>query len=224
MQFQSRLGTATASQIARVQVSLDEGASWADVYTQPGGAAETSFTLRSASLAAFAGRTLRLRLAYDFTTGTYYPQSSSGVGWYIDNLTVTNSPAVLLSTMAAANTNRTFAFSPTNAGSYLLEVRPLLFTDYPGEWGPSLAVDAVANTNVTIHISRIARASGSTWNIDFELLSGAPAGFELWSATNITAAFSREAAATIQPVLAGSKYRAIITSTATNRFFRVKPL
>jgi len=45
LQFQSRLGYAGDGQFARVQVSLDDGASWNDVYSQvgSGGSGESSF-------------------------------------------------------------------------------------------------------------------------------------------------------------------------------------
>ncbi len=225
VQFRSELGYATANQIARVQMSLDEGSSWNDIYTQPGsgGSGEGSFTLRTASMAAYAGRTFRLRLNYDFQPGSYYYQASTGVGWYVDNFTVTNAPEVMSSTIAAANTNRTFGFSPTNAGSYLLEVRPLLFGDYPSEWGPSFAVAAMPNTNVVVRITDIIRAGGNTWHVNFQLLNGNPAGYELWSATNMPAVFTKESTATIQTIVAGSQYRAVITTPTTNKFFRIKP-
>ena len=221
LSFQSRLGYATASQIARVQISTDDGNSWSDLYTQPGtgGQGETSFTLRTISLASYAGRTLRLRFVYDFQSGSYYYQVSSGVGWYIDDFTLTNLLQVQSSTITATSAARTFSFNPTNAGAYLLEVRPLLFGDYPAEWGPSLTVTTVPN----VHVTTIQRASGNTWNVDFTVQGGG-AGYELWSSTTVNTAFTKETSATIQTIVAGSQYRAVITTTGAQKFFRIRAL
>ncbi len=51
-------------------------------------AGEGSFTLQSVSLAAYTGTTLNLRFNYSFSTGVYYPDTSTGVGWVFDNIQV----------------------------------------------------------------------------------------------------------------------------------------
>ena len=221
--FESRLGYATADQVARVQVSTDEGGSWTDVYTQPGsgGSGEASFNLRTVSLGSYAGRTLRLRLNYYFDSGSYYPQIDLGVGWYIDDLTLLNCQEVLSSAIASANTNRTFLFAPTNSGPFLLEVRPLLFGDYPAEWGPSMAVTSVPNVRVT-SIQPI--ASSSTLDIDFSVVSGSPSSFELWSAPTIDGTFSKEQSAIVQIIVPGSQYRAVTKPPVTQKFYRIRVL
>src|SRR5438105_12271132 len=104
-----------------------------------------------------------MRFVYDFQSGSYYYQVSNGVGWYIDDFTLTNLLQVQSSTVAATSAARTFSFNPTNAGAYILEVRPLLFGDYSAEWGPSLTVTTIPN----VHLTTIQRAAGNTWNIDF---------------------------------------------------------
>jgi hypothetical protein len=141
------------------------------------------------------------------------------VGWYIDDLTATNVQQVQSSAIAAATPARTFNFSPGGSGSYLLEVRPLLFGDYPSEWGPSLTVTAAPN----VHVTGIQRASGNTWNINFTV-SGGGAGYELWSSSTVNTAFTKEASATIQTIVAGSQYRAVITTIGTQKFFRIRAL
>jgi hypothetical protein len=137
----------------------------------------------------------------------------------VDDLTLSNFQEVLSSSIAAANPNRTFTFSPTNSGPFVLEVRPLLFGDFPSEWGPSLALSAVAN----VQVSSIQRGTGSTWNINFNI-TGSASGFELWSSTTVDGTFSREASATIQTIVAGSQYRAVVNSSTTQKFFRIRVL
>jgi len=221
LSFRSELGYAADIQTARVQVSLDGGANWQDIYAQPGsnGAGESSFTLRTVSLASYAGRTLRLRLNYDLGFGSYFPQSDPGVGWYLDDWTLSNCQEILSSSIVAAGANRTFAFSPANTGPFLLEVRPLLFGDYPSEWGPSLAVNVAPNVTVT----SAQKGAGNTWNINFSV-TGTANGFELWSAPTVDVPFARETSATIQTIVAGAQYRAVITSSAAQKFYRIRVL
>ena len=222
VQCRSRLGWAAPDQRAKIQVSTDGGNSWNDVYTQAGsdGPGETTFALRSVSLGAYAGRTLQLRFNYEFISGSYYPQTSSGVGWYLDDITLQNFQETLSSSVASANTNQTFGFGPSSGGMYLLEVRPILFGNYPSEWGPSLAVNAVPGVRIT----SIQRSAGNTWHINFSLLGGSPAGFELWSSGTVDGTFTRELGATVQTVVPGSQYRAVLTSAGPQRFFLIKVL
>jgi hypothetical protein len=224
--FHSRLGWATSVQVAKVQLSIDDGASWADVYSQPGsgGSGETGFTLRTVPLGAYAGQTVRLRLNYDFSSGSYYPQASSGVGWYVDNFAVANAAEVLASTITDAATLSSFLFTSTNTGAHLLEVRPLLFGDFPSAWGPGRIVDVVPNANALVRIIRIEKAGATDWHIDFILQNGSPVGYELWSTHALGSAFTKELVATIQPMVPGVQYRATVTSANATRFFVIKPL
>ena len=145
--FLSRLGWATSDQVAHVQVSTDDGVSWSDVYTQVGigTSGELTFATRSASLAAFANRTLRVRLDYTVSAaGTAYPQTSDGVGWYVDNLTLNGVQTATASAAASVLSGATFSFTPAATGSVGLQARGVLFGSYPLEWGPVAFVNPVA--------------------------------------------------------------------------------
>ncbi|MFP4157260.1 MAG: hypothetical protein ACLFU4_06545 [Opitutales bacterium] len=90
--FQSRLGTATTDQIAKVQVSADGGSSWPHtVYEQAGSGqpGEGSFAQRQIDLGdSFSGQQVRIRFYYDFTGGSYFQQTTTHVGWLIDNIQI----------------------------------------------------------------------------------------------------------------------------------------
>ena len=70
--FLSRLGFAKTTQAARVQVSLDDGLVWSDLFTQAGddSAGESTFRSRTVSLAGYERRPIRLRFNLTFTNGT----------------------------------------------------------------------------------------------------------------------------------------------------------
>lgn len=152
--FASRLGLSSSSQKARVQVSQDGGANWATVYEQAGTQSgstssfgETSFADRQVSLAAFSGRTVKVRFVYSFTGGSYYPQTSNTAGWFIDDirltgvnrLTRTGDPTDLGSATQ-------FNFTPAQVGGVLLQARAGMYGFY-GDWGPVKAV-SVSNAAV----------------------------------------------------------------------------
>lgn len=89
--FMSRLGYAMKNQVAKVQLSTDGGVTWAhEVYSQAGteGAGETSFSLREVDLSAFARRDVRVRFIYERQAGTFYPQTETRMGWWIDDIQI----------------------------------------------------------------------------------------------------------------------------------------
>lgn len=156
--FLSELGWASANQTAHLQVSLDDGNSWSDLYTQTGTGTqgETSFVHRSASLAAYVGRTIRLRFAYTFSTSTFYPQTDPGVGWYIDNISVSGVQSASAGAATNVASGSSFSFTPSATGSVALQARGELFGAYPLEWGPLDQVTAVASsTPNTTYLSNL---------------------------------------------------------------------
>ncbi len=136
--FQSRLGTATNTQVARVQVVTRpiEEQTWQDIYAQAGtgGQGETSFTLHTFSLSNYVAQSILLRFNYDISSGFYYPQSDPGVGWALDNILVTNiSQLVSFTTNTTASTNFTFIPSlATNTSSVLRRLSLINFRSTVG--------------------------------------------------------------------------------------------
>jgi len=91
--FMSRLNWATPTQIAQVQLSTDEGATWPiTVYSQAGNqnhpAGDGGFVFRQIDLSAYAGQDVRIRFFYEFSGGTRYPQTTTDIGWVIDDIRV----------------------------------------------------------------------------------------------------------------------------------------
>ncbi len=174
--FASRLGFATANQVARVQVSTDDNVSWLDVFTQAGTTTstppnlptETAFTTRRVSLAAFAGRTLRLRFIYTVPPGgSAFPQTNPAqeVGWFIDNIALSDVQTVTADAPVRVASGATFSYQPAAAGSVALQARGVLFGAYPIEWGPALpvvALDANANNNPGRLINMSIRTNAGT--------------------------------------------------------------
>lgn len=145
LSFKSRLGWAMSDQIAQVLVSVDEGGTWVPVYNQAGAgqnSCETSFSLRSADLSPYAGRPIRVRFALQFSSGSYYPQTVSGVGWYLDDISFSGVSEAGGITHSSDIATPGFSFVPPASGEYLLQARARMFGDYPLEWGPPTRVTA----------------------------------------------------------------------------------
>jgi uncharacterized protein YkwD len=141
LRFDSRLGIASTGQVALVEASVDDGATWSTLYQQAGqltgttsSLGETSFTAKTVSLSAFANRALRLRWRYQLAGGiSYYPQSGKGAGWYIDDIQVTDILAVSAASAPVEFTGTAFQ-SGFGAGSVTLQARAGMY-GYFGEWG-----------------------------------------------------------------------------------------
>lgn len=167
LSFQSRLGYATVDQVARAQISTDEGISWGDLWSQAGSgsAGESSFVSRSVSLSAYAGRTVRIRFAYTHPgSGSYYYQTTDNVGWLVDDVSV--SGASLVSELVAPQTASGGAFSltPTGTGTVYVQARGLWAGTYPMEWGPasSVLVSQSVEPSRLANVSVRAVSKGST--------------------------------------------------------------
>ena len=139
LNFQSRLGWAGAGQTALVEVSLDEGNSWDVVYSQTGTgtSGESNYNSRSVSLASNAGRSILVRFRFAYTNGgIYFPQTTSGVGWYLDNIAVANTEELIGEVVSAISTGTTFQFTPSQATNYALQVQAQVYDAFFIEWGP----------------------------------------------------------------------------------------
>ncbi len=128
LRFASRLGWASADQVAHTQISTDGGVSWASLWSQAGtsSAGETTFKLRTNSLAAFAGEQVRVRFVYDFSFGTYYSGVGTGYGWYLDDLSFSGVEEVTQTTTNTTDSAASFGFNPPDTNRYELSVRALL--------------------------------------------------------------------------------------------------
>lgn len=152
LSFASRLGLSSANQVALVEVSTDEGSNWQEIYRQAGQQSgttsnfgESSFNSKSVSLAAFADQSVLLRLRYAYVGGSFYPQSSRGIGWYIDDIRLSGVEAIAsASTPAPAASTSGFNFTASGGSQVLLQVRPGMYGYYDG-WSKALRV-AVAGT------------------------------------------------------------------------------
>lgn len=145
LNFTSRFTWATAAEVARVQVSLDNGTSWQDVYAEAGSNSSAN-TLKSVSLDAYAGRIVRLRFLFDYTRGSS-AYTDAGSGWYFDAVTLSNISELTDSqtrTVDVASLSASLVAS--GSGNHILTARTEYQGMYFGEWGPVSLFQVSAST------------------------------------------------------------------------------
>lgn len=227
LRFKSRLGWSSVRQRASVQVSLDEGKSWAEVYGQAGtgGAGEVAYATRTVALASLAGRTVQFRFAYEYLgTGTYYPQTDEGIGWYFDEIEFRGLERLgAVGTPAAAEAGA-FAFVPASAGAYLLQVRALVYGGYPLDWGPAFPVEAAGTTPPTLTWIGLPRVEGSRVNLEFRVSNGtAPGRYELLRKEPAAWTWVPVTGATLEVLSPGRDFRySVDTGGEPHGFYRVR--
>lgn len=226
LSFQSRLAVASADQMAAVQVSTDQGASWTNVWSQRGtdSFGESDFTNRSVSLAPFAGSEVWIRFSYGFATdlpGAYFPQTDLGVGWHLDGIAVANAEELIQSSTNTV-TSSGFFFTPAVAGDYQLKVRPV-FPFITLEWGPSKLISDTASTaRRTVRITSMKRSAIFGMEISFELLSGLGGGFIVEHAASPSGPWQADTALVITAI-SSTQFKARGTpGEAGCNFFRIK--
>lgn len=217
----SRLAFAGDGETARVQISTD-GVGWQDIFTQSGNNSqvEAAFVTRVFPLNAYAGRTMQLRFSYTYTIPlTYYPVQPGAVGWYLDDVAITNAEVwTVMATNSTATTN--FTFHPLQATNYNLNVRAVMFGDYPLDWGPVKSVNAIMGATPVITMSRPALIGGQI-QLDFTV-SGAAASFKLLQADQLGAPWLTNGSATLTTLVPGSAYRFTAPVGPATRFYRVQ--
>ncbi len=184
MEFYSRLNCAMPDETARAQVSLDDGASWQDVFTQTGirfGLRESEFTPQSIDLSAFAGKIIRVRFNFSFKSG--WRCSTANSGWYVDDIAFTNVD-VLTNSQLTTITRPAFQFSPAQIADYVLAVRGILFNGFGGQWGAAFPVQVVADAEPVVQLPVVnPPASSDIHTVIFKSTDGSTRRCEYTKAT-----------------------------------------
>lgn len=219
LRFQSRLGVASTNQKAIVQISGDGRATWDTVYLQAGDTVgETSFAVRSVSLASYSNREVTVRFVYEFVSGSYYYQTNNGIGWYVDDISVSNS-WVIGDVVETNIDTAAFAFCPASENDYLLQVQGRNF-DRLFPFGAGVLVAAGPAMVVSFSELRPIPA-GAQVEIRCHVDNRTPAGLALDEADQVQGPYSP---LTLTPEdLGGGNFRYVYTpSNAPCKFLRAR--
>ncbi|HXR05478.1 MAG TPA: hypothetical protein VN836_12300, partial [Verrucomicrobiae bacterium] len=161
-----------------------------------------------------------VRFTYNFTSGSYFPQNDPIVGWCLENIVVTNVQQIVgMVTNSTASTN--FTFTPTQAGNYLLAAAPVLFTQFPLNWGPLKQVTAITNPTPTIVLSPPFLTNNQVW-LNFTNIGGSATSFHLLQTAQLNASWTTNSTAKFTTNVPGSSYRFTATNNSALEFYKVQ--
>src|SRR5205085_4428726 len=167
---------ASGPEIARVEVSTDDGKTWTAVWTQAGtqvpGQSDTSeqnFNARSASLANYVGRLVLLRFNFDLDLG-FFPSSDDPYGWYIDDIVLTSVDEAVNPTTTTLDSSATFNFAPAAAAKFGFQFQPIA-GGRTLSYGPLYAVTAQTDPPQFTMWNTLS-VSGNTLTFRFSRISG----------------------------------------------------
>ncbi len=156
LRFQSRLTLATPQEIAQVEISDEKGANWTALWSQAGEtevgsfqSGESQFRRQTIDLSPFALKPIRLRFVFALRNGQFYSRSPGPIGWYFDNLELTDTTEIIEPALHRAETPGRFAFRPPRRDDWLLRVRARI-SDHWYPFGPTKLVKARDITTPTL--------------------------------------------------------------------------
>jgi hypothetical protein len=211
--FSSQLGYATTNETALVEASTNNGATWSDLFAEAGGAntPEAGFSPHVLSLASCAGQLTLLRFNFAFSGGSYYAQSDNAAGWNIEDIVLTNARQQVITLLDTTN----FSFTPSQAGTWLLQAQPVIFTQFPLAFGPPKIITAAS-----VVLSPPALANGQVI-LNFTVAGVQAPLFQLLQTSQLGAAWTTNTTATLTTNMPGSSYRFTTTVGAAERFYRI---
>jgi hypothetical protein len=223
LRFQSRLGWAADDTYAIVEISTDDGLTWREVYRQAGtdNAGETTFNSRSANLSSFAGQIVKVRFVFRPTT-TYYPQTTSNVGWFIDDILVDGGSEVSIDQTSGELTSPAFSFQPTFESDFVLQARARTGHSFL-PWGQMLNVHSIPGTVTppTLRVSSISIEAGHAY-IEVDVVAGSvPASMTLQTKGNLSETWTTVSAA--PEVVSPTRFRfdVLVRVVDPQKFYRV---
>jgi hypothetical protein len=228
LSFARFLGFALSNEVAQAEVSADGGQNWQTVWSESGNdgssSVDSNFMTETIPLNAYAGQIVQVRFVFAFNGGFFFNTPGSGVGLYLDNISVSNASQVSGAVTNMIASGNSFTFVPTSSTNYLLGVRAQINSRLL-PWGPvSIVSTAAAIPTPAIEFASAPIVSGSQIQIVFTVANySAGVTFELIKTSNLQGAWTRDTSATLQTLVPNSKFRFTTSAEgSTNAFFKIK--
>ncbi len=223
VRFQSRLGLATGIQVASMEWSIDGGLTWQTGWSRAGQGegtlGQTQFETVDVGLVAAANRPFRVRFRYAVGEGPFYPQTSPGVGWYLDGIQVTGSDELIASASGEVAAGSPVVFRAGSTGTFALRVRPrILGRRFP--FGPLFLGEAVESVPIGEVVIETVSVEGGMLAVQVRA-EGGVVGLHLESVPHVGSGWERVQAVVPEPLTAG-RYRFRVPLVDASAIFRVR--
>jgi uncharacterized protein YkwD len=232
--FQSRLGIAFGGtqmtgpgEIARLEVSTDEGKTWTSIWSQAGTEqdrgpdnSEKVFNARSVSLSNYVGKMVMLRFNFDVNpTVGWFDQSADKYGWYIDDIAITGAEEAINPAIVTLDSSATFQFAPAKAGDYVMQFGAVAATrTFP--WGPWHFVTAAPAPAVVALEQNVTIIRDGVLSLKVMKVSGDVSSLAIESSPAPNGPWATESGATVSgPV--NNEYTINMSMNGAARFYRV---
>lgn len=226
LRFSKMVGVATTGQVARAQVEVN--GAWRDVWSEAGNGSGQLVPVvlepATVSLAEHAGRSVRVRFVYE-AQGPYFPQTESGVGFYLDSIRVTGADELGQPTTSEV-ASAAFRFSAPEPGAWLLQAGPIVFGDYFGGHGSGRRVEAFPQGLLPgLTLSAPVPAAAGTWVLEWVATGGVTGPFVVERTVEVPGATAWQAVGVSGLAnLGNGRYRGTVAADGVQGFFRVRTL
>ncbi len=166
LQFQSKLGYATTEQIASVDISIDGGLNWENLFSQTGSGQSTAptdqqFIERNLPLSDYANQFVNIRFSFRHN-GYHFLGHEPYVSFLVDNIHLDKTDYISSEQQLSVNQSRQISFTPKPNTRYALSAQAILWEAYTGmEWSQALRVKAAATTNEALTLQLRAYLQGA---------------------------------------------------------------
>ena len=133
--FDSRLRRTDSAQIASLQVTKDQEATWEDVwFQQASNSYVNSFSRVTVDVSKFEGQPIKFRFLFYLGGGDAFLKTSSSFGWHFDDIAF-DGMSELTTLEKSVITESAYTFNPPSGGDYFFQVRPRFASEPDAPFG-----------------------------------------------------------------------------------------
>ncbi len=204
LSFNWRFGFSTASSVAAVEISTDGGGTWKGIWSQVGLGAGVvpgfAYQSETVPLNLAVDTAFRLRFRYSVVSGgTFYnSENDTRIGFFFDDVAYTGIAVLLAAGSGEVAAGVPVPFTPAVAGEYVLQARPKIGDRiFPFREGIVVVAKVGQSVTAVTRITGAAIGPSGKMKVDFSVLSGTAASFDLEKSTVLGGAWTRDSAAVL---------------------------
>jgi hypothetical protein len=219
--FSVALGFATEDQTVSAETSDDGGVTWKVAWRRSGvtGLSDSAFSRVVLPLPAYRERDYQVRFRYSVGLGPYYNTTTAGEGVFLDDIELVDSHKLVELSTGRVSAGSPVNFTPSQAGEFLLAVRPLVGTRLFPQ-GPRKVVNAVVGPPI-LRLGRPVVLADGRIELGFTVAGGTASTFVLERTSQPGGTWTTESGATLTTVSAGN-FLFRVAMTGDRALYRIR--